>query len=362
MAKRSGELPMRDYRPRSMLALPAHVPERARFPVIDAHNHLFGELSPEALLEVMDQVGVSTFVNVSGNVAMPFDEAGYTIRVEGIDGFLDDYVAAHPGRFAALTMSGFARWGDFTVFRESDFVERVIADLEEHIGKGALGLKVTKELGLQFRDPHGAMVPVDDERFFPVWKRAGELGVPVLMHTSDPVAFFLPVDEANEHYANLRRFPGWSFCGSHFSKEELLEQRNRVVALHPETTFILPHVANHAEDLASVAALLDAHANVCIDFSARIDELGRQPRAAREFMIAYQDRVLFGTDMPVSVETYRCHFRFLESRDEWFEYPDYVGRWGHSRWGISGLDLPDEVLKNIYHRNAVRIIPGLSAP
>ncbi|HET6449906.1 MAG TPA: amidohydrolase family protein, partial [Spirochaetia bacterium] len=201
---------------------------------------------------------------------------------------------------------------------------------------------------------------VDDRRLYPVWKRAGELGLPVLIHTSDPVGFFLPADDKNEHLPTLRKYPGWSFHGSHFSKWELLEQRSRMMGDHPGTRFICPHVANNPEDLDWVTALLEAHPNVFIDFSARIDELGRQPYSAREFLIRFQDRVLFGSDMPISPEMYRMHFRFLETRDEYFDYPGYLGETDNeTRWKIYGLYLPDDVLRKIYNENARRVIPGL---
>ena len=219
-----------------------------------------------------------------------------------------------------------------------------VATLNAEVAKGARGLKVTKELGLFFRDRDGSMIPVDDKRLFPIWKRAGRLGVPVLIHVSDPVGFFLPIDGRNEHYQTLREFPAWSFCGAVLSKETLLTQRNRMIAGHLKTTFLLPHVANHPEDLPSVARLLDAFPNVFIDFSARIDELGRQPYTARDFFITYQDRILFGLDMPVSPEAYRCYYRLLETRDEYFDYPDYIGRFGAcTRWKLYGLGLPDKV-------------------
>ncbi|MBI3947400.1 MAG: amidohydrolase family protein [Armatimonadetes bacterium] len=361
MADRVPDLLLKDFHPEPMLRRPAHVPERAKFPVIDAHNHLFGALPPEEIVATMDAVGVRAFVNVSGNVSLPFDEKGYTIRRTDLGDFIDRYVAAYPGRFAALTMSEFARWDDFVLFRDNRFVDLAIQTLEADVARGARGLKITKELGLQFRDRDGAMIPVDDERLFPIWRRAGELGLPVLIHVSDPVAFFHPIDARNEHYLTLHEFPGWSFHGSFFSKEALLRQRDRMIARHPGTTFILPHVANNPEDLASVSALLDRYPNVNLDFSARIDELGRQPYSARDFMIAYQDRILFGTDMPVAPDMYRCYFRFLETRDESFDYPDYIGRWGRSRWKIHGLHLPDDVLRRIYYENAVRTIPGLDA-
>jgi predicted TIM-barrel fold metal-dependent hydrolase len=347
------------FRPRIMLQLPAHTPAMARFPVIDAHNHLFGDVPAGEIVRAMDAVGVRLFLNVSGNVSLPFDEKGYTIRRRPFAEFRDGYILRHPGRFAAFTMSDFARWDDFVLFRSSRFVDRLIGRLEEDAAQGALGLKVTKELGLRFRDPKGGAIPVDDPRLSPVWRRAGEMGLPVLIHTADPSAFFLPVDERNEHYATLLEYPGWSFHGSVFSKEELLAQRDRMIAAHPGTTFICPHVASQDEDLAAAARFLDAHPNAYIDLSARIDELGRQPYTARDFMIRYRDRILFGSDMPAEPRIYRCYFRFLETRDEHFDYPDYTGRWGFCRWKIYGLNLPDPVLRRIYYENALRAIPGL---
>jgi predicted TIM-barrel fold metal-dependent hydrolase len=352
---------LKDFRPKCLLHVPAHVPERARLPVIDAHNHLFGELPAEKLIEVMDAVGVRLWVNVTGNVTMPLENNTYTIARRDLDVFLDNYVRRYPGRFAAFTMSDFAQWGDPVLLHDDQFADRCIEHLEEDVKKGACGLKVTKELGLRFRDRRGEMLRVDDRRLFPIWRRAGQMGLPVLIHVSDPIAFFLPPDAENEHYLTLREFPGWSFAGSHFSKWELLEQRNRMIAAHPGTTFLLPHVANLPEDLAAVGRLLDELPNVVIDFSARIDELGRQPYTARDFLIEYQDRILFGLDMPVSAAAYRCYFRFLETRDEYFDYPDYIGRFGvYTRWRLYGLHLPDDVLEKIYYKNAERIIPGVS--
>ena len=231
---------------------------------------------------------------------MPLVNNTYSIARRGLDYFMEHYVRRYPGRFAALTMADFAQWGDPVLLKDDDFAKRCIEHLEADVAAGACGLKVTKELGLFYRDRTGAMLRVDDERLAPIWERAGELGVPVLIHVSDPIAFFQPIDEHNEHYLTLQEFPGWSFHGSHFTKWELLEQRNRMIARHPRTTFLLPHVANLPENLAAVGQLLDAHPNVVIDFSARIDELGRQPYTARDFFLRYQDRILFGLDMPVS--------------------------------------------------------------
>jgi len=352
----------------SLLNLPNNTPERARFPVIDAHNHLFGDIPAPELVNSLDQVGVRVFVNVTGNVRLPYDESGYTIEPRDLGVYLDKYCKPYPKRFAALTMADFARWDDNPLFRSAEnpggeaegWVQQCIRHLEEDVARGALGLKITKELGLKFTDNDGSMLPVDDPRLFPIWRRAGQLDIPVLIHTTDPLAFWLPVDRENEHYQSLQEFVDWSFVDAVYSKQQLLQQRDRLVAAHPETRFLCAHVANFPEDLEYVSAFLDSHPNAWIDISARMDELGRQPYTAREFIIRHQDRILFGIDMPPRPDIYRCYFRFLETRDEYFEYPDYIGRWGHTRWRIYGLGLPDEVLKKIYHENALRLLPGLA--
>lgn len=345
--------------PDVLLKHPDNTPERARFPVVDAHNHLFGEMPADEMCRIMDKAGIHSFINVTGNATLPYENNCYTIRRRDFRIFAENYINKYPGRFAAFTMADFAQWGDPVLIKDNSFSRQCIRQLEADLSQGACGLKVTKELGLYYTDWHGEMIAVDDERLHPIWHRAGELGIPVLIHVSDPVGFFLPNDEHNEHHSTLKEFPGWSFLGSHFSKWQLLEQRDRMISAHPDTIFILPHVANNPEDIDSVSTLLDRFPNVRIDFSARIDELGRQPYKAREFFLRYSDRIIFGIDMPVNPDIYRCYFRFLETFDEYFEYPDYVGRWGRSRWRIYGIGLPDDVLKKVYCDNITGLIPCL---
>ena len=128
----------------------------------------------------------------------------------------------------------------------------------------------------------------------------------MLIHTADPVAFFDPVDARNERLEELAVHPDWSFHGDEFpSFERLLDAFEAVVAAHPQTTFIGAHVACCAEDLAWVGRMLDTYPNLHLDFSQRIAELGRQPRAARRLFVAHADRVLFGTDeLPPRREAY----------------------------------------------------------
>lgn len=349
----------------SYLSLPAHEPRRAKFPVIDAHNHLWGHWRKAAdIVGAMDEVGVVAYCDLTANACLEWRESGYRFGPADIDGFFREVCAGHPGRFYGFTMAAFNLSPEAPLIDDyGEFVARCCATLRDHVARGARGLKLLKELGLRFRDTTGALVRVDDDRLAPIWEECARLSVPVLMHQSDPIGFFEPVTPENEHYESLLKYPEWQFHDrTRFpAKEELLARRDRVIAAHPGTTFILPHVANLPENLAAVSQFLAEHPNVWIDFSARTDELGRQPYTARSFFIQYQDRIVFGTDMPASVEMYRYHFRFLETFDEYFIPPDYDGTFGRHRWRVHGLGLPDDVLRKIYYENAQRVIPGLRA-
>ncbi len=338
-----------------------HIPMRAAFPVIDAHNHLWGNWDVNRIVDVLDEVGIVSYCDLTANVHVSWVEGGYSIGQGRIEDFFENCAAEYPGRFYCFTTATFAKSIDKPLFQDaSRFVDETIQMLREHVALGARGLKILKELGLHYRDGDGKLITIDDERLAPIFEDAGRLGIPVLMHQSDPAGFFDPVTAENEHYDSLLKYPSWSFAEPKFPrKDELIKHRDNLIRRHPNTTFILPHVANYAEKLDYVSQLIDENPNVYIDFSARMDELGRVPEKAREFFIKHQDRILFGTDMPASVEMYRSYFRFLETFDENFIPPDYDGTFERFRWKINGIGLPKEVLKKIYHQNALKIIPGL---
>lgn len=344
-----------------------HIPEKAAFPVIDAHNHLWGCRDAQSVLRTMDKAGIAGFCDVTGNVEVEFINGAYSIKTGDIDDFFLQYSSKYPDRFYCFTMSSFAKPATEPLFRDPvKFVEECIKTLHDHHDRGAKGLKILKELGLHFRDAEGNLIHTDDERLAPIWEEAGKLGMPVLIHQADPFGFFEPVTPENEHYETLKKFPSWSFSDPKFpGKLELLKRRDNLVRRHPGTTFILPHVANFAENLTYVSQLLDETPNVYIDFSARMDELGRQPYTSRDFFIRHQNRIIFGSDMPAnigsSVDMYRSYFRFLETYDESFHAPDYDGTFGRARWPICGIGLPKEVLKKIYYQNIQDIIPSLKS-
>jgi predicted TIM-barrel fold metal-dependent hydrolase len=337
-----------------------------RFPVIDIHAHLSFSArvvngvhlaaerqylgSPEELIPVMDRKNVRMLNNLT---------AGFG---GGLEDAIDWFDKAHPGRFCAFTEPWFSR------FLEPGFPAFQAAAIERARQAGAKGLKVLKTLGLFLREgiTSGELVKVDDSRFDPMWEACCSLHMPVGLHVADPVAFFKPTNRFNERYEELKNHPDWSFYGTGFpSPRELLAARDRVFARHPRTQFIALHVGNLAEDLGSVSASLERFPNMTVDIAARLGELGRQPRAARVFFERFQDRILFGTDAtPNGVdcpqqhfcdELYEIYYRFLETDDESFDYaPTKVPPQG--RWQISGLKLPDSILRKVYYENAARLL------
>ena len=341
------------------------VVNKAAFPVIDAHNHLWGNWQVDKVIETMNEVGIVSYCDLTGNVRIEFSEGGYVINPGNISDFIENCSLKYPGRLYCFTMSNFARNSKEPLFKDHKrFVADCIETLNNHVQQGAKGLKILKELGLHYRDSDDNLINCDDTRLFPIWEEAARLKIPVLIHQSDPTGFFELATPENEHYDSILKYPSWSFADHKYPrKDELLERRDNLIRQNPGTIFILPHVANNVENLSYVSQLLDDNPNVYIDFSARIDELGRQPYTSRELFINHQDRIIFGTDMPAniesSVEMYRTYFRFLETYDESFFSPDYDGTFDRARWPMCGIGLPKEVLKKIYYENILKIIPSL---
>lgn len=365
-AKKPTPLDISAYEPKSMLHTKEIRIERARFPVIDIHAHLSWSAksqngvplaeernflaTAEELLAVMDRKNIRALVNLTG---------GYG---KGVEASIARFDKAHPGRFYTFTEPWFSR------IREANYAQMQAQEIERAHRAGAKGLKVLKTLGLFLREniTSGPLVKIDDPRFDPMWDACGRFQMPVAIHISDPVAFFTPTDRFNERYEELNNHPDWSFYGKDFPKnEELIAARDRVIARHPNTKFIVLHVGNFAEDLDNVSQHLDKFPNMNVEIGARIGELGRQPRASRRFFERYQDRILFGTDAvphgdqyPQQVfgdKLYEIYYRFLETEDEYFDYaPAKVPPQG--RWRIYGLGLPEGILRKVYQANAARLL------
>ena len=334
-AKVEVDLRLSDFDPQSMLKTQATSIEKACVPVIDYHNHLDAQ-DPRAVLEIMDACGIERVVNITMKTG------------EEALGMLRRFATAAADRFSTIG------WMDWAGVERKDFVLRTVDALNRLVDEGACGFKFWKDLGLTVRDSSGELLRIDDDRLAPIFERAGELKIPVMFHTADPDAFFKPIDRHNERYEELAAHPDWGFSGAHYSKDALLDQRDRVFARHPNTTFVAAHLAESGENLARVAAMLEKNPNVYVDMSARTAELGRQPYTSRAFFIRFADRILFGTDLIPEISMYRQHYRFLETADEYFEYPSHASRQG--RWNIYGLYLPQDVLQKVYRENALRLL------
>lgn len=354
MTTLSDDLRLRDYRPIPWLVVPVHRVERPRFPVIDMHNHSqwAGEewevKDVPALVDEMDRAGVAARVDLDGGVG------------DRVKRHMDHFRGRYPDRFAVFAKFDWRRCLD-----ADGFGERMARDLRDAAAAGAEGLKVWKDLGLTLKDPQGRRLATCDPRLGPIWETAAELGLPVLIHTADPVAFFTPLDGANERYEELARHPDWHFFGPEYpSFDRLQEEFEALLSAHPGTTFIGAHMASCAENLALVSARLERHPNLQVDVAARHAELGRQPRAARRFFTERADRIVFGLDVwPATAEDYRVVYRFLETEDDYFDYlpesaePDP----GHQgRWRIYGLGLDDDSLRRVYCGTALGLLPRLA--
>jgi uncharacterized protein len=256
-------------------------------------------------------------------------------------------VKPYPDRFVVFAQM------DWSKIDDPNFSAEMVAQLDDAVKRGARGLKVLKDWGLGVKDKRGKLLPIDDPRMDPVWEECGNLGIPVAIHSTDPEAFFTPTDAKNERYEELMHNPSWSFYGAAFpAKQQLLEQRNHVVAKHPHTTFVALHVANWPENLDTVSDWLRQYPNMYVELGARQPELGRQPRRAAKFFAEFQDRILFGTDSEPVPAVYANYFRWLETADEYFPYSGYPGQ---GRWMIYGMELPDSILEKVYHKNAEKI-------
>jgi predicted TIM-barrel fold metal-dependent hydrolase len=339
-AEQKKTLLLRDLKPVSMLHAAAHPVDKAKFYVIDVHNHVNDaarideHMPPARVVEVMNQTNVRTIVILTG------------LWGDKLQAVIDEMVKPYPGRFMVFTQL------DWSKVDDPAFGAKMVAQIRESVARGARGLKLLKDLGLGVRDRSGNLVAIDDPGLDPVWDECGGLGIPVFIHSGDPEAFFRPIDATNERYEELIEHPDWSFYGRDYpSLQSLLEARNRVFARHPHTTFVSLHMG-WPENLDWVQSMLEKYPNVMVEFGAREAELGRQPRRTRDLFLRFQDRVMFGTDNEVTEEMYRNNFRWLETGDEYF---DYWGAPGQGRFEISGLALPDEVLEKIYHKNAERL-------
>jgi len=329
-----------EYKPKNTLVVPQHPVTRAKYPFIDVHNHQNSQMPVaqlDKLVKDMDGLNLQVMVNLSG---------GYGDTPEkGVANMKGHY----KNRFVVFANI------DFTNIDDPGYSARAAAQLTRDVQSGAQGLKIFKNFGMDLKDTKGQRIHVDDPRFDELFETCGRLKIPVLIHTAEPWSFFQPMDQYNERWLELKTHPGRARPPEKYpSWETLMGEQHNLFARHPHTIFIAAHLDWLGNNLAELGQLLDRLPNVNTEIAAVLYELGRQPRFAREWLIKYQDRVMFGKDA-WNAQEYHTYFRVLETADEYFDYY----RKYHAFWQMYGLDLPDEVLKKLYYKNALRIIPGI---
>ncbi len=330
-----------DYKPRNTLVVPQHPVPRAKFPVIDIHSHQPTPISPvdfDTVVQGMEQNHLRILVNLSG---------GSGERLKG--GLAAIANSRHKDRmvlFANVDWRGAGTPG---------WAATAAAQLEGDITSGARGLKVFKDLGLWTRKADGSRLKLDDPELDAVWEVPGRLGVPVLIHTADPQEFFETMDYTNERWLEMALYRDRRYPEGQFPRfEELLAERDRMFRKHPTTRFIAAHFGYRGNNLRKAGEMLETMPNVYLEVAAILAELGRQPRTAHDFFVKYQDRVVFGKDS-YQPDEYPYYWRVFETTDEYFDYyRDY-----HAFWKLYGMGLPDEVLKKLYYKNALKLLPGL---
>jgi len=327
------------YDPVSTLVVPEHKVTKAKFPFIDVHNHQWSMGSQDLtnLITDMDKLNMKVMVNLSGG------------NGNGLQRMTENVKEHYPNRFIVFANVSFDKVG------ANGWTEKAVKQLEEDVKNGANGLKVFKNLGFSVKDVNGKRVTIDDPRLDAIWEKCGELKIPVLIHTADPEPFWEPEDEHNERWLEIKTHPERKRGANDPAPwETLIEEQHRMFMKHPHTTFIAAHFGWYANNLNKLDSLLTQMPNVVVEFGAVIAELGRQPRAARKFFEKYQDRILFGKDSWAPDE-YATYFRVLETNDEYFPYHKKY----HAFWRMYGMGLPDSILKKVYYKNALRIMPNI---
>ena len=333
------EMGFEEYNPKSTLVVPVNEVKRAKFTFIDVHSHQrdMSTKALEALVKDMDALNEGIMVNLSGGSG------------ERINAMLQSIKENHPNRFAVFANV------DFDGVGTDGWSKKTTAQLETDIMNGAKGLKIYKSLGLRYKDADGNRLAIDDPRLDPIWVKCAEMGIPVLIHAADPKSFWDPMDGNNERWLELKTHSRRKRSATNPAPwEQIIQEQHNMFKKHPKTNFINAHMGWYANNLKKLGGLMDAMPNMYVGIGAVIAELGRQPKNAHAFFLKYQDRILFGKDSwkPNEFPTY---FRVLETDDEYFPYYKKY----HAFWAMYGLDLPDEVLKKVYYKNALNLIPGL---
>lgn len=319
---------------------------------IDAHVHLHGSADRFMQLAIRDHFRILT-INVDYPDFPPLpDQRSAAVSL----------LQRYPGRVA------FA--GAFSVnnFRAADWAATAQRQIDAAMKAGAVGIKIWKNIGMSLRDPDGSYVMLDDKRFEPVMAKLQREHIVLLGHQAEPLNCWLPLEQMTvssdrEYFTEHPQYYMYKHPEMP-SHETILAARDRMLAAHPGLRFDAVHLASLEWDVDKVAAFLDRFPNADVDLAARMVHLEFQatknPAKVRQFLIRYQDRVLYGSDNaygPKGTDPvddvhagWVLDWRFLVSTDT-LHSPDFAQP-------FTGLHLPREVVDKIYRRNAEAMFRG----
>lgn len=264
----------------------------------------------------------------------------------------------------------FASTFDLTHRDEPDYANQVIAWLDESFRAGGCMTKIWKVVGMELKTPQGTYLMPDDPVFDPIYTHLAKVKKPLMAHLADPIDAWRPLDRNSPHYGYYSKHPEWHFYGKegYPSHADILAARDRMIEKHPDLIVIAAHLEDMVHDLDGLAKHFDRFPNLYADVAARTFELQRLPsEKVREFLVRYQDRLLYGTDNSKYTEgrlpTKEERETFAASMEKSYrrDYEYYAGTGILADTNIQCLGLPRDVLEKFYHGNACRLMPSLGA-
>ena len=249
-------------------------------------------------------------------------------------------------------------------FERPEFSTGAIRQLNEDFANGAVAVKIYKVMGMEMKNHAGKWVMADDPAFAPIYRDIASHNRTLIAHLAEPDSCWLPPNPASPDYSYYKEHPGeYAYAHPEWpSKGAILAARDHLIAENPKLRVIGAHLGSMETNVDDIARRFDSYPNFAVDMAARVPYLMLQPRdKVRAFLLKYQDRVLYATDLVVfprsKTEETLAEFRNTYSRDWKFFSTDqkveYMGR------TYQGLALPRPVLRKLFHDNAVRWFPGL---
>ena len=253
-------------------------------------------------------------------------------------------------------------------FEDPGWAEAVIEKLERDFQKGAIGVKVWKDIGMTFRDSSGNFIFIDDPLFDPIFEFIADKQKTVLAHIGEPKNCWLPIDSmtVNNDKNYFKEHPQYHMYlhPEYPSHEALIASRDQLLTKHPDLILVGAHLGSLEFDVDELAKRLDQFPNFAVDMAARVCHFQVQDREkVRDFIIKYQDRLLYATDFVISAkDDFNQRKAWLE--DEWnmdWKYfaTDEVINSPNVDNPFKGLDLDEKILWKIYHSNALAWYPGM---